>query len=1052
MTLSKFTFSFWLHICNLQRRNQDKPRIMKKIVRKTLKITGITLVVLIALAFLIPILFKKQITALVKKEVNNSLVAKVDFKDVNLSLFRHFPKISIELEDLTVVGTGQFANDTLVSTKSFDASVNLISAIKGENIKVYGVYLESPRIHALVDKEGIANWDIAKPSSDTTSTSDTSVSAFKMKLERYEINNGYVYYNDESSNMSAEISGLDHEGSGDFTQDVFTLSTKTNVEAVSFIYEAIPYLAKTKTVINTDIEIDNKTGKYIFRTDDISLNNLKLNADGFFQLVNDSTYNMDIKFNTPSNEFKDILSLVPAIYTQDFSSIKTSGKAVLNGFVKGVYSTDQIPAYDLNLEVKDGMFQYPDLPKPVKNIQLAMHVSNPDGKTDNAIIDISKGHLEMDNEPFDFKLLFKNPETSQYIDAMAKGRIDLADVSKFVKLEGGTKLSGLLWADAFAKGNMSALQNQAGDFTAGGFFDIKNLFYSSSAFPQPIQNGNLKIQLQNSGGIADNTTVDISAGHLEIGKDPLDFTLQLKNPVSSVDFDGTARGKFTLDNIKQFVQLDPGTSISGMLNADLAFKGNKTAIDKQEYDKIAITGTAGLSNLKYVSNDYPTGLTVANTQLAFTQKTVTLQDLKANYLNTNFSASGHFNNIIGYAMQDQPLSGTMNVSADKMNLNDWMGTDTVAASTTATTTTSSTDPFLVPSNLDLTINAKADQVKYDKVDYRNINGTLLLNDETVKLQNIKAEALEGTIGLNGTYSTKLNKKEPAISMGYDLKNIDIQKAFYSYNTFQKLMPIGQFLDGKLNSELTMTGKLGGDMMPDMKSLTGKGNLLLVEGVLKKFAPLEKIASTLQVEELKSVTIKDVKNYIEFANGKVLVKPFPLKVKDIEMQIGGMHGLDFSMDYAVQMKLPRKYLGTQGNNLLNGLAAQAGSKGIPVKLGDVVDLNIKLGGSMSNPTIKTDLKEVAGDAIKDLKQQATDFAKAKADTAKQTLKDSLNVVKNQVVNGLKDELKNKLLGNKDSVKTNSADDTKKKTEQTIKNTLGNLLNKKKKPTADSTSNK
>jgi hypothetical protein len=31
----------------------------------------------------------------------------------------------------------------------------------------------------------------------------------------------------------------------------------------------------------------------------------------FFQLVNDSTYNMDIKFKTPSNEFKDILSLIP---------------------------------------------------------------------------------------------------------------------------------------------------------------------------------------------------------------------------------------------------------------------------------------------------------------------------------------------------------------------------------------------------------------------------------------------------------------------------------------------------------------------------------------------------------------------------------------------------------------------------------------------------------------------------------------------------------------------------------------------------------------------
>src|SRR6185436_6036159 len=180
----------------------------------------------------------------------------------------------------------------------------------------------------------------------------------------------------------------------------------------------------------------------------------------------------------PSNEFKDILSLIPGIYKQDFDKIKTSGQARFSGFVKGTYSPQQMPAYDVNIDVKDGSFQYPDLPKPVKNIQVAMHVVNPDGNTDNTVIDISKGHAEMDTEPFDFKLLFKHPITTQYIDAVAKGKLDLSNLAKFVKLDGGTKLAGLVWVDAFAKGPMSALQNQKGDFTAGGFLDIKNLFYS----------------------------------------------------------------------------------------------------------------------------------------------------------------------------------------------------------------------------------------------------------------------------------------------------------------------------------------------------------------------------------------------------------------------------------------------------------------------------------------------------------------------------------------------------------------------------------------------
>ena len=726
---------------------------MKKTLKRIAKVIAILLLVLIAAAFLIPVLFKKQITELVKKEINNSIDAKVDFKDVDLSIFRHFPKISIALEDLTVIGTNEFAKDTLIATRSLDASVNLISAIKGKNIKVYGVFLESPRIHALINKEGKANWDIAKPDNDTTSA-DSSASEFKMNLEKYKISNGYILYRDETSNMSTEISGLDHEGRGDFTSDVFTLSTKTKMNAANFTYASIPYLNKTKTDIAADIKIDNKTNTYTFKTDDISINELKLNAEGFFQLVNDSTYNMDIKFKTPSNEFKDILSMIPGIYKQDFDKIKTSGLAKFDGFVKGTYSPQQMPAYDINLEVKDGFFQYPDLPSPVKNIQLAMHANNPDGKPDNAVIDISKGHAEMANEPFDFRVLFRNPETVKYIDAAIKGKLDLANLSKFVKLEQGTKLAGLVWADAFVRGNMSALQEQDGNFNAGGFLDIKNLFYSSSAFPQPVQNGNMKVQLANNGGIADNTSVDISSGHIQVGQDPVDFTLQLRKPMSAVDFSGTAEGRLTLDNLKQFVKLDPGTSISGVLNADLEFSGNKTAIDKGEYDKININGKSIINNLKYVSKDYPKGITVSNTNLELIDKMVLCKNFNGSYLNSDFTGKGVLDNLIGYIMQDQKLTGELNIAADKINLNDWMGTDT----TTTSTVTTSSDPFIVPANINLTINAKADKVKYDKVDYNNINGTLLLSDETVKLKDVKTDALDGTMTFNGTYSTKTNKK------------------------------------------------------------------------------------------------------------------------------------------------------------------------------------------------------------------------------------------------------------------------------------------------------
>ncbi|TMI85256.1 MAG: AsmA family protein, partial [Bacteroidetes bacterium] len=835
-------------------------------VKKTLKITGISLLALLGLAFAAPFVFKGQITAVIKGQINKSLNAKVGFNDVSLSLFRHFPRVTISLKDFSIVGKDDFASDTLISVKTLDASADLISVIKGRDISIYGVFLESPRIHALVNKNGKANWDISKQDSNPAASDDSS-SAFTMHLKKYKISNGYLQYRDEPAGINAEIIDFDHEGKGDFAADVFTLSTTTKATDANFIYANIPYLKNVNAAIDADIEIDNKDNKYTFQTDNIILNDLKLSSKGFFQVVNDSMYDMDISFSSPSNDFKHILSLIPAVYQKDFDKIKAGGKGVFKGFVRGTYGPTEMPAYNIDLEVNDGFFQNPDLPKQLKNIQLELAVNNPDGIIDHTTITIPSGHFELDNEPFDFRFLLKNPVTARFIDAAAKGRIDLAKVSKLIKLEEGTKLSGLVWADVFARGNLSDIENHSGPFAAGGFLDVQDLFYSSKQFPQPVHNGNMKLEIENSDGIADKTFVNITSGHIEVGQDPVDFSLSVRNPVSTADFAGHAKGQFTLDNLKQFVKLDPGTSLSGIMNADFDFSGSKAAIEKSEYDKITTNGSVDLRHVKYIAKDYPTGINIIKTTLAFNGNDVTLNALSGNYLNTNFTTDGMLNNLVGYALKNQTLSGTLNLTADKMNLNEWIGEDTATASTTHS------DPFAVPANVNFFINAKIDKVKYDKVIYKNVNGSLAVNDETVKLQNVTTDALDGVINFNGSYSTKTNKKQPDIALSYDVKNIDIQKAFYSFNTIQKLMPIGQFLAGKLSSQLAMTGKLDGDMMPDFSSLTGNGNLLLLQGILKKFAPLEKLASTLQIDELKEVSVKDIKNYIEFANGKVLVKPF-----------------------------------------------------------------------------------------------------------------------------------------------------------------------------------
>ncbi|HEU4608648.1 MAG TPA: AsmA-like C-terminal region-containing protein, partial [Chitinophagaceae bacterium] len=488
--------------------------------------------------------------------------------------------------------------------------------------------------------------------------------------------------------------------------------------------------------------------------------------------------------------------------------------------------------------------------------------------------------------------------------------------------------------------------------------------------------------------------------------------------------------------------------------ADVNFKGKKSYIDKGRYDALQTGGSITASNISYSSPDYPDLVKLESAKLLFSPTKASLENLNGSYLQTNFNANGSFDNIIGYAMKDEPLSGKLNVNADKMDLNKFMGSSTT---TTADSSAGSSEPFVVPANLDLTLNASVGALHYDKVDYQDLRGSLQVKDQTVYLNNVQMKALDGSIALGGSYSTKLSRKKPDITLKYDVENLDVQKTFYAFNTVQKLMPIGKFIAGKLTSQLTMKGKLGEDMMPDMGTLTGEGTLFLIQGFLSKFQPLEKLASTLQVAELQQISLKDIKNYFEFANGKVLVKPFHVKVKDIDMEIGGMHGLDQSIDYVINMKIPREKLGSQANQLVNNLAAQASNKGIPVKVSDVIDLKVNLGGTLTQPVVKTDLKGAASSLAEDMKSQMQELVDAKkkaADSvvasAKQEVKDSLNAVKKHLAQDALQNLQKQLSGNKES-SDSSADkkDSKQKLEESAKGLLNSLIKKKDKKSSDST---
>jgi hypothetical protein len=456
---------------------------------KILKTTGAVVLIVVVLIWAAPYLFQGKINRLIKAQISKDFRARVSFSGTSISFFRHFPDISIGLDHVQITCLGEFQDDTLLRAKQFEMSCDVKSLFSDDSIRIHSITLTEPHFHLILNKQGHRNWNIMKSVPEPFDHIDSTARPFNLVVRRYAVHKGHVDFQDQGRDVHVVMNNLEHEGIGDFSSESFTLNTKTTSDAVDFDYSGkIPYRVSIKTSINIAFHVDKKTHTWSFNSDKLLLNDLVLHAEGFFECINDSSYNMNIRYKAPSTKFKNLLSMLPSVYQKDFTKLESSGQVNLNGFVKGRFDENHFPAYHTNLFVQNGYFKYPDLPVPVENIRFGLQVDNTDGSPDHLMVNISEAHAEINHDTLDMHLLVKNLNTKPFMDFALSGKMDLSNFAKSFKLENGMHLEGMLVADVHAKGDMQGTENHKKDlFDAGGDFRLENFSYKSNGFPGGIK-------------------------------------------------------------------------------------------------------------------------------------------------------------------------------------------------------------------------------------------------------------------------------------------------------------------------------------------------------------------------------------------------------------------------------------------------------------------------------------------------------------------------------------------------------------------------------------
>lgn len=588
-------------------------------MKKLLKITVTVVAVLLVVVLTAPMFLRGKIAEVVRTEANAMLVPRLDFERLGISLLRHFPNASLELKGVTLVGVGPFEGDTIASVGRLSVVVDPWSLLGDDGLEVRKVLVSRPDLRAHKLSDGRVNWELMKPSEEQPAAEEVSpeepadgeASAFRLSVRDFRIDDASLSYVDDSTRTVFRTALPMLRLRGDFSAAQSDLDLRLRTSATTFSSGVVTLLSDAEIELRADVSADLEQSRFELRDNMLRLNAIQATLDGWAQLDDDAVA-MDLRLGCDRVEFKDVLSLIPAFYTRNYRGLSASGELTLALWAKGELRGAELPAFGLELGVREGGFQYASLPKSVSDINIEARVSNPGGVMDRTVVDIPTFGLRMGDNSLSATFYGTSLVSDPQLRATLEGKLDLSDIGEVYPLDKEVSLKGLIRADLSAAGRMSDVeQRRYGQISASGHFVVENVDAqlpglpeirlkraAAGISPQSMTLGELTLTVGGSDLAANGQLTDYIdyllrgatlSGRLYVNSKLLDLNEILASLASSETTGGEAASEMAADASAEEADT-AGQAVEVPRNLNLSLR---TEVEKLLYGKMVIEQLSG---------------------------------------------------------------------------------------------------------------------------------------------------------------------------------------------------------------------------------------------------------------------------------------------------------------------------------------------------------------------------------------------------------------------------------------------------------------------------
>lgn len=874
----------------------------KRIILKILKWVGISIASILFLMFIIPLLFPGTISEQVKIFANQHLAGKLDYRKTHLTFFRHFPSLTVSVDDFLLKGSKPFQEDTLLAAREVAVGINLKNLIFDREVKIDEIYVTDAYGNVFVNSKGEANYNVyvSKPSQKPK---DTTSSGTSIKLDLIKLKNWNIKYRDHAARVLVDAKGLNYTGKGGLSEDIFDLETNLDIDKIDFSLNRI-YYAKQKSV-HADLitRINTNALTFVLRKNELRINDLPLKFTGFLSILKDG-YNLDIKAASEKTTIRDMISVLPPQYLDWAKDTKIEGNSDLFFNLKGRFSEQQNlkPRLKARLLVTDGFVSNGKAPVPMKNLNMDLNVDLPSLDTNQLAIDLK--NLGFDLGPNNsFKAVVKTKGLNEMqVNADIKGAVDLQTLDQALGLK-DIDVRGLMNTNIKANGIFS-LDKKLFPKT-NGYLNLKNGWLKTKYYPNPIQNINIVANIINTDGTFKSLGVKLNPFKFDFEGNPVFMNADLQN-FEDVLYKVRAKGVLNVGRIYR-VFARKGFDVSGLIMADLSLNGRQSYATTGQYSKLDNKGTLILKNIKATTEFLPKSFFIKEGNFRFENEKMWFTKFLATYGKSDFALNGYLLNTINYFIERKgTLHGKFNLNSNYVLIDEFMALKngdnskkSIDVEYAKVENPKSSGVVIIPKNLDVSLQTNIRKVEFKGLALNHLKGQASVDKGQVYLKNTSFDIIGSKMNIDARY-----QNESPLTANYDIAlkvlDFDVQRAYKEIDMVREMATAAKNVKGIVSIDYKLKGDFDKNMKPIYPSLEGGGIVNLRDVEVKNLKMLSAVGDNIGAKAFNNPDMKGVNIETHIKNNLIHVDKFTFKVSILRPSISGTTSFNGLLDLRVRI--------------------------------------------------------------------------------------------------------------------------------------------------------